>query len=288
MRISISRQDIQQMGVLFLSMCMFVSFFTSCSDSDSSTELTDDAALISQIEAADKIVIDASSLPSVTSITFNGDFADSFVKEVQLAVGLGYKVDLMTDNESREEANSDVFFSTEGRALKDNKDSAKGKRHKCFQFVFPIDFIMPDNSSITLNSKEDWAVLKDWYAVNIDATTRPELVFPVDVAFKDGAVQTLINRDELRSVKDACKKGKDRKKCFKLVLPVSFTMADASVIIVNKKADFRLVKKWYIDNPTIEEKGVLNFPVDIIYRDQTTITINNTDEMHSAKVACQN
>ena len=64
-------------------------------------------------------------------------------------------------------------------------------------------------------------------------------------------------------------------------------MPDASVIAVNEKADFELVKEWYIDNPTAEEKGVLNFPVDIIYKDETTATISNADEMLAAKVACK-
>ena len=113
------------------------------------------------------------------------------------------------------------------------------------------------------------------------------MVFPVDIVLKDGIVQTLLNSDELKDVKRACKENKDKRKCFRLLLPVSFTMPDASVIAVNEKADFELVKEWYIDNPTAEEKGVLNFPVDIIYKDETTATISNADEMLAAKVACK-
>ena len=222
-------------------------------------------------------------MPSATQNALNGDLADSYVQNVQLASGLGFKVSLKTDNESRAESSSDVFFSEQGRQLNDNREKAKKRRHKCFQFVFPVDFIMPDDSSITLTEKADWVLIREWYTANPDVKERPELVFPVDVTLEDGTVQTLIDRDELKEIKDSCKKGKDKRKCFKLVLPVSFTMPDATVINVAERADFKLLREWHKANPTIKEKGSLNYPVDIMYRDATTATINDATEMRTAK-----
>ena len=125
---------------------------------------------------------------------------------------------------------------------------------------------MPDDSSITLNSKEDWSLVKDWYEANPNATERPELVFPVDITLKeDGSTQTLIDIDELKAVKQNCRADKDKRKCFRLVLPVSFTMPDNSIITVNERSDFKLVREWHKANPDVNEKGALNFPVDIEY-----------------------
>jgi hypothetical protein len=289
MTTSISKKSIFKSSILFFTITAFILSalsFTSCSDASDLT--SDDTALIEKIENAAKTSIDFTGLPSLTDRAFKEDLLDSYMISAELAAGLGYKVAIATDNKSREEDKSDAYFSLEGKQLVDKNKERSKKRHKCFEFSFPITFFMPDNSTITLDSKEDWDLVKQWYRANPDANERPELVFPVDIVLKDGIVQTLLNIDELKDVKGACKENKDKRKCFRLALPLSFTMPDASVIAVNEKADFELIKEWYIDNPTVEEKGVLNFPVDIIYKDETTTTINNADEMLAAKVDCQN
>lgn len=289
MRISILNQKVQKSSVLFLSICAFilsVLLFTSCSETETIETEADDATLISKIESATTVLVDETSLPASTASALNGDLADSFVENVEFATGLGYKVAIVTDNESRSEQSSDVFFSIEGRQLNDTNARRPNRRHKCFEFVFPVDFIMPDDTSITLTEKADWTLIRDWYDANPDATERPELVFPVDVTLEDGTVQTLIDRDELNTIKDSCKRGKDKRKCFKLVLPVSFTMPDATIIDVAERADFKLLREWRIANPDATEKGSLNYPVDIIYKDDTTATINDATEMTAAKEAC--
>ena len=290
MKTSISKESILKSSILFFSITAFILsalLFTSCSESDGLETSYNDEVLISKIETAAKVAVSASALPTVTKTSFEGDLADTYIISVQEAEGLGYKVSLGTDNESRAEKTSDVFFSKQGRQLEDKREKARKRRNKCFQFVFPVDFIMPDNSSITLNSKEDWTLIRDWYEANEGVKERPALVFPVNVTLEDGTEQTLIDREELKTVKDSCKTGKDKRKCYKLVLPVSFTMADDTVITVNEKSDFRLLRKWHKANPRVKRRGALNFPVDIIYRDETTATINNAAEMRAAKQSCR-
>lgn len=294
MRTSILTQRILRSSILFYSVSAFILsglLFTSCSESESvdslETEIASlsDQALIAEIENAAKVTVSETDLPS--SIIFDGDLADTYVKSVQVAEGLGYQVTLGTDDESREEETSEVFLSREGRKLKDNDERRKKRRNKCFQFVFPIDFIMPDESSITLESKEDWSLIREWYATNEDAEGRPTLVFPIDITLEDGTVQTLIDREELKAVKDSCKKGKDKRKCFKLVLPVTFTMADGTEITVTERKDFRQIRRWRKANPAAKEKPTLNFPVDVIYKDETTATITSAEEMVTAKESCE-
>ena len=290
MKTSISKENILKSSILFFSITAFILsalLFTSCSESDGLETSYNDEVLISKIETAAKVAVSASALPTVTKTSFEGDLADTYIISVQEAEGLGYKVSLGTDNESRAEKTSDIFFSKQGRQLEDKREKARKRRNKCFQFVFPVDFIMPDNSSITLNSKEDWTLIRDWYEANEGVKERPALVFPVNVTLEDGTEQTLIDREELKTVKDSCKTGKDKRKCYKLVLPVSFTMADDTVITVNEKSDFRLLRKWHKANPRVKRRGALNFPVDIIYRDETTATINNAAEMRAAKQSCR-
>jgi hypothetical protein len=288
MKTTIFRKTISKSSILFFSITSFILsalLFTSCSDADG-MELSDDTALIKKIESAAKVTVEASTLPAATSSVLNEDLADTYIETVQLAQGLGYKVAVISDNAIFAEADSDVFFSTQGKQLKDSRAKGKG-RSKCFEFVFPIVLIMPDDSSITLNSKEDWSLKKDWYQANPDATERPELIFPVDVTLEDGTVQTLIDSDELKTVKESCKRGRNKRKCFKLVLPISFTMEDASVIEVTERADFRLLREWRKANPNATVKPAINFPVDIIYRDDSTATITNESAYKEAKDSCR-
>ncbi len=284
MKITISRGSI-----LFLSISLFILstlLVTSCSESEG-IEFSDDTALIEKIESASKITVNTSDLPSATTSVFNGDLADSFIEIAQLASGLGYKIAIITDNVSREESKSNVFFSVQGKQLNDTNDKRKRRRYKCFEFVYPVDLIMPDNTAIILNSKEDWSLKKAWYEANPDATERPELVFPLDVTLEDGSVQTLIDSDELKTIKDSCRKGKDKRKCFKLVFPVRFTMEDASVIEVTERADFKLLREWKKSNPDATVRPALNYPADIIYKDDTVETINDAIEMQTAKDDCR-
>jgi len=290
MRTSIPKQSIfKSSKVLYTIIGFFFSVLvlTSCSDSDGMYGLEiEDTALIDEIESATRVSVASTSLPSATETALRGDFADSYIVEVELAKDLGYKVLLETDNESRVEAKSEVYFSTKGKLLKDLKEKRIRKRYKCFQFVFPVDFIMPDTTSITLNSKDEWIMIKDWYVANKGVKKRPELVFPVDVTIEDGTLQTLIDKGDLRRMKDSCKKGKDKRKCFKLILPVVYTMQDGTIIEVKERADFKLLRAWHKANPTVKEKGVLNFPIDIEYKDGTSATINDQKAFEVAKDAC--
>lgn len=289
MKTTISKDGILKTSILFFSITAFILsalLFTSCSDSEGVT-LTDDSSLIERIENAAKITVEETDLPAATESALNGELADSFITNTQIATDLGFQVSMVSDNEAFEEAKSDVFFSLEGRLLNDTNARRRG-RSNCFEFVYPIVLIMPDDSSITLNSKEDWSLKKDWYEANPDATERPELVFPVDVTLEDGTLQTLIDSDELQTIKDSCRRGRDKRKCFKLVLPVSFTMEDASVIEVTERADFKLLREWKKANPDSTVKPALNFPVDIEYLDETIATINDQTEYDAAKESCSN
>ncbi len=297
------KTTISKKSILFLSITAFVLSltFSSCSDSEEAITTADetvqiieevateaeDAVLITSIENSAKTTVAAANLPEPAKTVLATEFADSYVQKAQLATDLGYVVTITTDNESRTEETSDVLFSKKGRKLKDNREKAKKRRNKCFQFVFPVDFIMPDASTITLNSKEDWTLIREWYKANTEVKERPELVFPVNVTLEDDTTQTLIDREELKAIKDSCKQGKDKRKCFKLVLPVSFTTPDSTVITVNERADFKLVRAYRKANPRSKKRAQLNFPVDIMYTDDTTATIANAQQLQRAKQSCK-
>ena len=285
MRTSIKKLTNPNIMKSIFALVLSVFMFSSCSEESAS--ISDDASLIAEKESATKISVSALDLPTATTSSFKGELVDTFVNEVQLAANLGYKVTVGTDDVSRMESTSDIFFSIQGRQLNDTDERRARRRNRCFEFVFPIDFIMPDDTSITLESRADWVLIKQWYDENDDVDERPTLVFPVSITLKeDGSVQTLIDVDDLNEVMQNCRMDRDKRKCFKLVLPVTFTMPDATEITVNTRADFSLVRQWHKDNPDATTRGSLSFPVEIIYRDGTTATVNDATEYQDAKDNC--
>ena len=76
-------------------------------------------------------------------------------------------------------------------------------------------------------------------------------------------------------------------KCFDLVFPITFDMPDGSTITVTSDDEdgWAEIKAWYETNPDAEEKPALQYPVEIIYEDET-ITINDDDEMRAAYRLC--
>ncbi len=159
---------------------------------------------------------------------------------------------------------------------------------------------MPDGSTITVETddEEGWLDIKTWYDVNQETDERPSIQFPV-VIFFDEEYMTIDNDEELRGAYAECRPERDRDRegrddeCFGLIYPVSFTMPDGSTITVetDDEEGWNELKDWYDDNPGYEEvMPEFQYPVDIIYRTEdgdSTVTINNEEEMLAAKNACR-
>ena len=85
-----------------------------------------------------------------------------------------------------------------------------GRKRECFELVYPITFIMPDGSSITVETDDEgsWDELKDWYDENEGyEEVRPELEYPVDIVYEtdEGDVTvTINNEEEMDAVREEC------------------------------------------------------------------------------------
>ena len=104
------------------------------------------------------------------------------------------------------------------RALKEDCDNWDGDHHgdhdwddddhgdhvPCFTLVYPVTYIMPDGSEITVADRTDWAAIKSWYEANPDSIERPVLLYPVDVTLSDGNTITVNNADEMHNLKEEC------------------------------------------------------------------------------------
>lgn len=79
------------------------------------------------------------------------------------------------------------------------------ERPTCFHLMFPVTFIMPDGSEITINNNIERRELKEWYHQNQNCEDKPNLQFPVDIQyFADSTIVTINNEDEMIAAKEGC------------------------------------------------------------------------------------
>ena len=277
----------------------FLIMMVGCQDTDTESVGISDAELIQAIIDADKISVGMDELPSNSKTIVEEDYNEYDGIDTKKAYGLGYEVSM--DGKGHKMGHRcEVYFNLEGRKLDHNvkrgeksdwdRDDDKGD-WKCFDLVLPVTYVMPDGSTITVSSddEDDWVQLKAWYDANPNSEEKPSLQYPVDISFeiRDGSITvTVTNDEEMRNAYLRCGgRDDDNRECFELVLPVSFVMPDGSTITVENDSGWVNLRSWYETNPDAEGRPELQYPVDILFDDET-VTINNAEEMNMVKREC--
>jgi len=264
-----------------------------------------DAELIQMIIDADKVDIDISELPEQSQTYLNNDGEYDELGS-RYASQLGYEVERIGKG-SKSGRRGDAYFNVEGRKLNPNDWGRKGRGFgsdekedwECFTLEFPVSFNMPDGSLVTVESddEESWAEIKAWYETNRDSEEKPTMQFPVEILFDEESL-VIENQEEMRSAYQECYPKRDGEwsrdgdeTCFYLVFPVIYVMPDGSTISVasDDEDGWSDLKGWYEENEDSEDKPELQYPVDIIVETEegtSTVTINNQEEMASAKREC--
>ena len=267
-----------------------------------------DAEVIEMIQNANKMEVSIENIPPRSRDVVEQEYYDYMDMAVWEASGLGYQVDLAGLGH-RSGNRNEVYFNSEGRKLdptdwgKDGYDrDGYGKEDwQCFDLVFPITFDMPDGTFITVESdeEEEWVEIKSWYDANPDSEEKPSMQFPVVIFFDEESI-TINNTEQMRAAYSECRSDREkrdgwgrRRDCFELVYPVTFIMPDGSSMTVtsNDNEGWTALKNWYEENPGYEEMmPEFQYPMDIVYQtedEDSTVTINNEEEMFAAKDECR-
>jgi hypothetical protein len=165
----------------------------------------------------------------------------------------------------------------------------------CFDIVFPITFVMPDGTEIRGDSADEiHLAIREWYANNPGTKEKPAMQYPVTIVYEDGTEVEIENEEAMIEAKKACvkerneeKKREHRMPCFEMVYPLVYVMPDGSEIKGENEEELRqAIMEWYKANPQISAKPELQFPVEIIFEDGTTETIDDRDALIAAFKAC--
>jgi hypothetical protein len=264
----------------YLITLIVVIFALTACNKDDNKGMTDEQLIEAIQNATDKSNIDFTELPSSSQTVINNDYSDLSVELAMLAPELGYQVNMLDDYNFKDMVRTYAFFDLSGRQLvaKGNDYKSDNTGYKsCFTFIYPITFVLGDNI-ITINSDEELRIAQARWK---ELDRRPILQFPADIIMGDRQL-TLENEQQLIRVKAACDETKNN--CFNLVFPVTYVAGDNIVTISNNEQLRSAYQRW-------KEAGIrafLQYPVNIIWYEGTTQTINNEDEMKAAKDRCDN
>ena len=171
----------------------------------------------------------------------------------------------------------------------------------CFYLVFPVTYVMPDGSTISVTSDDEdgWSDLKDWYEENEYSEDKPELQYPVDIIVEteEGtSTVTINNEEEMTVAKRECHAEweedwdeEDERECFEYVLPVTFLMPDGSTITVEDEEGWYSLRVWYEENRGYEEEPGIQYPIDISQETEEgfiTVTLTSGEEMEEVYSEC--
>tara|TARA_B100000123_G_scaffold10056_1_gene7561 strand:+ start:422 stop:1273 length:852 start_codon:yes stop_codon:yes gene_type:complete len=260
---------------------------TSCDDNMSYKQEMSDTQLIEAIISdPNKFEIEEADVPSMSLYAIGEEYYDYMMYKAEISPEYGYQISL-GDMALDAGDMTEIFFAKDGRKLGGRDGMEERKRHnkRCFKFVFPLTFSLGE-TSYTAN---DYQEFRDAMKANYEETgekQKPVFVFPIQIQFGRGdevETVTVNSDDELKEAFQACRGEEDDKKCFTFGFPVSFTMPDGTVLTAEDEKDLEEKMQAFYESYTGEKKRPeVVFPVDLMFEDGSSLTVNSPEEMKQA------
>ena len=238
------------------------------------------------ISDPNKFEIEEADVPSMSLYAIGEEYYDYMMYKAEISPEYGYQISL-GDMALDAGDMTEIFFAKDGRKLGGRDGMEERKRHnkRCFKFVFPLTFSLGE-TSYTAN---DYQEFRDAMKANYEETgekQKPVFVFPIQIQFGRGdevETVTINSDDELKEAFQACRGEEDDKKCFTFGFPVSFTMPDGSVLTAEDEKDLEEKMGAFYESYTGEKKRPeVVFPVDLMFEDGSSLTVNSPEEMKQA------
>ena len=260
---------------------------TACDDNMSYKQEMSDTQLIEAIISdPNKFEIEEADVPSMSLYAIGEEYYDYMMYKAEISPEYGYQISL-GDMALDAGDMTEIFFAKDGRKLGGRDGMEERKRHnkRCFKFVFPLTFSLGE-TSYTAN---DYQEFRDAMKANYEETgekQKPVFVFPIQIQFGRGdevETVTVNSDDELKEAFQACRGEEDDKKCFTFGFPVSFTMPDGTVLTAEDEKDLEEKMQAFYESYTGEKKRPeVVFPVDLMFEDGSSLTVNSPEEMKQA------
>ena len=165
----------------------------------------------------------------------------------------------------------------------------------CFELVYPVSFVLPDGTQITVNDDNELETeLELYYENNPEEEEMPVPVFPISVILEDDSQVIISNIEELEALLITCEDEDDEddgedfhEDCFEVVFPVSFILPDGTEHTSADEDEAEMIlDAFYLANPDVDEEPEFIYPIEIRYEDGVIETINSEAELDLAEDNC--
>ena len=167
-------------------------------------------------------------------------------------------------------------------------------RKGCFDFVWPIDIVFPDETGAEVGSYEELKeAVKAWKEANPDVDGRPQLGFPLDIMSREGDIYTLDSREDLKRVVKICiraywahhdHRGHWANSCFKVKFPVNIKFPNGTVVEAVNRVELKvLLRAWKANNPNSDARPHLAFPINVELASGLEVIIDSREDLIALK-----
>ena len=268
-----------------LLMFALIFIVTSCDDNMSYMEEMTDLQLIEAIaNDPNKFEVDGVDIPQASQFVVAAEYYDYMLISAEISPEHGYLIS-MGDMALDAGDVTEIFFAKDGRKLGNREGMDYRKRHnkRCFKFVFPLTFSLGETSYTVNDYKEFRAAMKAHYE-ETGEKQKPAFAFPIQIQFKGEEEAVAVNSDEeLKAAFQSCRGEQNDKKCFTFGFPVSFTMPDGTILTAEDEEDLEeKMKAFYESYEGRKIRPRVVFPVDLMFEDGSSLTVNSVQEMKQA------
>lgn len=300
----------KQIFTTYFSFIFFIGLLAvSCNKEDTispevaTTELEEaivDKAKIDRIKNADnKVIINKNQLPKKSKDILKKKYPSSSVNRTYSVTDQGFEVMLFQEQQNLTNRTlSPVYFNNSGVQLLSDESELEANgavelEALCFEYVYPITFLLPGGDTLIVAKDEDWQKLDQWYDNHQETKAFPEIKFPVNIVFWDGTQGSITNREVEETLIEECTKAiaeviqilptpenqvfppyeKLTQSCFNYdyVYPITFDLPEGGQIVLENASDWNLLDQWYEKNIEIEIFPALVYPVSLTNEGKTVV-----------------
>ncbi|MCK5824897.1 MAG: hypothetical protein KAG96_05760 [Ichthyobacteriaceae bacterium] len=172
-------------------------------------------------------------------------------------------------------------------------DNDKGVMNSCFVILYPVNYVMSDNSIITISSNKDWQLIKEWYILNDNYVELPDGdKCPENVIEGGDVTNEIIIYNDYGNGKDTdvvvepgnVGGGIVTDIGYSLQFPVKVLFYDGDIIVVNNRNELIELEEKCVsiyEPLPIDlnyECYVFQYPVNYILADNKVVTVNSKEE----------
>lgn len=188
-----------------------------------------------------------------------------------------------TEEEELLVANSTVAMLMKSTATKDGSKDNILDNASCFTMQLPVN-VYVNGLEIIVDSEEDFDTIEDIFDEYYDDDDYLEYVYPIVIELSDYSEVTIENKEQLDEYVEACENSEDDDiECVDFKYPLHYSVFDSNqntieTVEINSDKDmYRFIKN--IQSTDIIS---LNFPITLVFTDETEMEINDMSSLEAA------